>query len=59
VPVAHNAGEFWGKNSFVKKPGTITVSIGQPIPSEGLTPDDLNRLVETWIESEMEHLAQR
>lgn len=59
VPVAHNAGEFWGKNSFVKKPGTITVSIGQPIPSEGLTPDDLNRLVETWIESEMKHLAQR
>ena len=59
VPVAHNAGEFWGKNSFVKKPGTITVSIGQPIPSTGLATDDLNRMVETWIESEMEHLAQR
>lgn len=59
VPVAHNAGEFWGKNSFVKKPGTITVSIGRPIPGKGLTPDDLNRLVETWIESEMERLAQR
>jgi 1-acyl-sn-glycerol-3-phosphate acyltransferase len=59
VPVAHNAGEFWGKNSFVKKPGTITVSIGQPIPSKGLTPDDLNRLVEAWIENEMKQLAQR
>ena len=59
VPVAHNAGEFWGKNSFVKKPGTITVSIGQPIPSKGLATDDLNRMVETWIESEMGHLAQR
>lgn len=59
VPVAHNAGEFWGKNSFVKKPGTITVSIGQPIPSEGLTPNDLNHLVEAWIENEMKQLAQR
>ena len=59
VPVAHNAGEFWGKNSFVKKPGTITVSIGKPIQTADLAPDDLNRIVETWIENEMEHLANR
>jgi 1-acyl-sn-glycerol-3-phosphate acyltransferase len=30
-PVAHNAGEFWGRNSFVKRAGKITVSIGKPI----------------------------
>lgn len=59
VPVAHNAGEFWGKNSFVKKPGTITVSIGKPIESAGMKPDDLNKQVEAWIEQEMTALATR
>ncbi|HEY8353782.1 MAG TPA: lysophospholipid acyltransferase family protein [Methylophilaceae bacterium] len=59
VPVAHNAGEFWPKNAFLKKPGTITVSIGQPIPSAGLKPDQLNRQVEDWIESEMTRLEQQ
>lgn len=59
VPVAHNAGEFWGRNSFVKKPGTITVSIGKPIQSSGMKPDDLNKQVEAWIEQEMAVLASR
>lgn len=59
VPVAHNAGEFWGRNSFVKKPGTITVSIGKPIESAGMKPDDLNKQVEAWIEQEMTALASR
>lgn len=57
VPVAHNAGEFWGKNSFVKKPGTISVSIGPPIVTAGLKPDQLNQQVEAWIELEMPRLA--
>jgi 1-acyl-sn-glycerol-3-phosphate acyltransferase len=59
VPVAHNAGEFWAKNSFVKKPGVITVSIGKPIETAGLKPDALNHLVENWIEQEMLHLAAK
>jgi 1-acyl-sn-glycerol-3-phosphate acyltransferase len=53
VPVAHNAGEFWGKNSFLKLPGTITVSIGPPFNSADLEPGDLNARVESWIEAEM------
>lgn len=56
IPVAHNAGEFWGKNSFLKKPGIITVSIGKPIPSASLKPDELNQKVEVWIETEMQNL---
>ena len=35
VPVAHNAGKFWGRNSFLKHPGTIVMSIGQPIDPKG------------------------
>jgi 1-acyl-sn-glycerol-3-phosphate acyltransferase len=53
VPIAMNAGECWPKNSFVKKPGMITVSIGQPISPQGLTPAQLTQKVENWIESEM------
>jgi 1-acyl-sn-glycerol-3-phosphate acyltransferase len=53
VPVAHNAGEFWGRNSFLKLPGTITVSIGPPIDPAHMEPADLNASVESWIEAEM------
>jgi 1-acyl-sn-glycerol-3-phosphate acyltransferase len=53
VPIAHNSGECWPKNSFIKRPGLVTVSIGKPISSEGQTPDGMMQQVETWIESEM------
>jgi 1-acyl-sn-glycerol-3-phosphate acyltransferase len=53
-PVAHNAGKFWGRNAFLKHPGTITLSIGKPINPSGLKADEINRQVEEWIESEME-----
>jgi 1-acyl-sn-glycerol-3-phosphate acyltransferase len=57
VPVAHNAGKFWGRNSFLKHPGTIVMSIGQPIDPAGLKADEINRHVEDWIENEMIKLA--
>lgn len=54
VPVAHNAGKLWGKNAFLKYPGLITLSIGQPIrPEAGMKADTLNRQVEEWIEAEI------
>ncbi|PFH08831.1 1-acyl-sn-glycerol-3-phosphate acyltransferase [Collimonas sp. PA-H2] len=53
VPIAHNAGECWPKNSFIKKPGLITVSIGKPIAPENLDSSELMAKVENWIESEM------
>lgn len=59
VPVAHNAGEFWSRNAFVKLPGTITVSIGAPIDSTGMEPGELNAKVEAWIEAEMVRIGSR
>jgi 1-acyl-sn-glycerol-3-phosphate acyltransferase len=56
VPVAHNAGEFWRRNAFLKKPGEIIVSIGPMIETEGRDPDEVNRLAEAWIEGEMHRL---
>ena len=56
-PVAHNAGKHWGRNSFMKYPGTIIMSIGKPINPAGLKPEELNRQVEEWIEGEMERIG--
>jgi 1-acyl-sn-glycerol-3-phosphate acyltransferase len=59
VPVAHNAGEFWGKNSFIKRPGTITVSIGTPIDPAGMEASELNARVESWIELEVARIGEK
>jgi 1-acyl-sn-glycerol-3-phosphate acyltransferase len=56
VPIAHNAGRVWPRNSFIKYPGVVTVSIGKPIDPTGMTPDELNTRVETWIEAEMRRI---
>lgn len=56
LPIAHNAGEVWPKNSFLKRPGTVTVSIGPVISSAGKKADVLNEEVKTWIETEMSRL---
>lgn len=56
VPVAHNAGEFWRRNAFIKSPGNITVSIGPTIETTGRTPEEVNALAEAWIEGEMRRL---
>ena len=56
VPIAHNAGECWPKNSFIKKPGLITVSVGPTIETAGLDAEEVNRRVRDWIENEMRQL---
>ena len=53
IPVAHNAGYFWPKNSFLKKPGEITVSIGSSINTSTNTPEEANKIAKDWIELEM------
>jgi len=57
VPVALNSGEFWGRNAFIKRPGTITVSIGKPIKPAGMKAEEINARVESWIEQEMERIS--
>jgi 1-acyl-sn-glycerol-3-phosphate acyltransferase len=57
LPVAHNAGECWRKNAFIKRPGMITVHIGKPIASAGMSAAELNRRIEDWIESEMPKMS--
>ncbi|MBS0356133.1 MAG: 1-acyl-sn-glycerol-3-phosphate acyltransferase [Proteobacteria bacterium] len=56
VPVAHNAGEFWPRNAFFKRPGEVVVSVGPVIDTTGLSADQINALAEKWIEAEMRRL---
>jgi 1-acyl-sn-glycerol-3-phosphate acyltransferase len=53
VPIAHNAGKLWGRNSFMKHPGVITMSIGAAIDPAGLKAEEINRRAEEWIEAEV------
>jgi 1-acyl-sn-glycerol-3-phosphate acyltransferase len=56
LPVAHNAGELWPKNGFLKYPGTVTVTIAEPIDSRGKKADALNAEAARWIEQEMHRI---
>ncbi|MCC7548690.1 MAG: 1-acyl-sn-glycerol-3-phosphate acyltransferase [Burkholderiales bacterium] len=57
VPVAHNAGYLWPRDSFLKRPGTITLSIGPPIDPAGMKAEELNARVRAWIEEEVQRLG--
>ena len=56
VPVAHNAGKAWPRNSFLKYPGEVTVRIGPPIESAGRDPEAITAQAETWIETQQKTL---
>lgn len=56
LPVAHNAGYYWPRNGFLKRPGTIRVSIGPLIAIEDHNARSLNTLVEEWIKTEQARL---
>ena len=58
VPVAHNAGHFWPKNSIIKKSGVIQMVIGPAIDPNGKTVTEITAEVETWIESTVNKLPK-
>ncbi len=57
VPVAHNAGEFWGRGEFVKRPGTIQVVIGPVIESHGRKAAEISAEVENWMRATMAEIS--
>ena len=56
VPVAHNAGDCWPRNSFYKYPGTIRVVIGEPIDTIGQSALRVNRMAEQWIHDTLDRI---
>jgi 1-acyl-sn-glycerol-3-phosphate acyltransferase len=57
VPLSHNAGTFWARRGFLKKPGTIRVVIGEPIAPDGKNPRELNEEVKQAIEAGLARIA--
>lgn len=57
VPVAHNAGDFWPRRGFRKRPGVIRVVIGPPIDPAGLSVGQIIGRVEAWIEGRMHSIS--
>lgn len=57
VPVAHNSGEYWPKNSFLKYPGTIQVVICPPISHADGSEAELTAECERRIEAEQAKIS--
>lgn len=48
--VHHNAGQFWPKNSFIRKPGVIDVWISPPLDVKNMTIEQINQAIKNWFE---------
>jgi 1-acyl-sn-glycerol-3-phosphate acyltransferase len=57
IPVAHNAGEFWGRHQLIKRPGVIQVRIGPPIDPSNRKAKEINAIAEAWIEAQMVEIS--
>ena len=47
--VGHNAGAFWPKNGFIKRPGVIDVYVSEPLTVSDKTVAEINQLIEEWF----------
>lgn len=57
VPIAHDAGELWPRQAFLKRPGQITMSIGPAFDATGMSEQQVNQRAEAWIEAEMRRIS--
>lgn len=57
LPVYHNAGKFWAKGSFIKRPGIVTVVIGKPINPKNKTTNELSKEIRDWTQTQAKKLA--
>lgn len=57
IPVAHNAGQFWPRRGFIKRPGSISLVIGPAIDTAGRETAEVNHMVEQWIEEQVVRLS--
>jgi len=58
IPVAHNAGDYWPRRSWLKRPGTIRVVIGPPIQTAGVDARLVTERTQRWIEDTVASLRR-
>ncbi len=59
VPVAHDAGRYWPRRGWRKRPGTVRVVIGPPVSAAGRDPREVNQEVQAWVEATVARLEGR
>ncbi len=57
IPIAHNAGFCWPARKFLKRPGTVTVVIGERMPRRGRDASELTIDVENWIRQTVDDIS--
>ena len=55
LPVALNSGLFWPRRQYLRRPGTIVIAFGEPIPP-GLERDAFMEMLQRRIETESNRL---
>jgi 1-acyl-sn-glycerol-3-phosphate acyltransferase len=57
LPMAHNAGEYWGRYAFKKRAGCVRVVIGPLIQTAGRDVVSVNNELQEWIEGQMRRIS--
>lgn len=57
VPVAHNAGYFYENKSWIKKPGKVTVVIGEPITLGDKTTKAVMQTIQQWTQQQLDTIG--
>lgn len=58
LPIAHNAGYFWPKRGFIKRPGTVQVAVGPVIETQGKTAEEVLTEAKNWIENKVQEMEK-
>jgi 1-acyl-sn-glycerol-3-phosphate acyltransferase len=56
VPVAHDAGRYWPRRGWRKRPGTIRLVIGPPVSASRRDPREVNQELQAWVEATVARL---
>lgn len=57
IPIAHNAGYCWPAREFIKRPGLVTVVIGERMELGKRDASELTADVEGWIRKKVDELS--
>ncbi|PCI77425.1 MAG: 1-acyl-sn-glycerol-3-phosphate acyltransferase [SAR86 cluster bacterium] len=57
IPIAHNAGYCWPAHEFIKRPGIVTVVIGERMELGERDASELTADVEDWIRKKVAELS--
>ncbi|UXD85936.1 lysophospholipid acyltransferase family protein [Thalassolituus hydrocarboniclasticus] len=59
IAIAHNSGEHWPNDNWVKRPGTINLVISPVMETTDLSTAQLSELSESWINNRVDEISAR